>query len=322
VPNRSDINRDSDSIFRKYYFDQPFVDRFHTSPEGAIDVLVPVMHTNELWETNLLSFYREIPIHKLLIGDGGCIDDSLEIARKFPRVTIYDHRSYKSLGYSVRKLIEAVETEWFIYLHSDVYLPEGWFDVMERHQTEYDWFGSAMQHTVLVEYPVDYGERPWAGSQMGRKMAFQEGLRKVDDDYVYRQEDFVFVSIVRQAGFKEGRVKDTFHYHQTMLRPSRWFRKIKSMKIDLEMTPEEELRTWTMELRGTIKYLNPSIPWAVSEVQASLFRLLEMNELNWSEFRRWVAKVNPVWLPYVSRHVLLKKQLGDFIRATYHAIVE
>lgn len=119
-------------------------------------MIIPVIHTNELWRGNLLSFYREIPIHTLFIGDGGCIDNSMEIVKEFPRVEVLDHRSYKSLGYSVRKLMEAVETEWFIYIHSDAYLPPGWFDVMCNHQREYDWFGCKMQHTVMAEYDLDY----------------------------------------------------------------------------------------------------------------------------------------------------------------------
>jgi len=87
--------KENSSIFRNYYTEEPFFDRYEGMEGSAIDIIIPVIHTNELWEVNLLSFYREIPIHKLLIGDGGCIDDSISIAEKFPRVQIFDHRSYK-----------------------------------------------------------------------------------------------------------------------------------------------------------------------------------------------------------------------------------
>src|SRR5436190_88090 len=110
-----------DSIFREYYREHNFVDRFETDRSAAVDVIIPVIHTNELWKANLFSLYREIPIHKLFIGDGGCIDNSIDVVKKFPRVEILDHRAYKTLGYSLRKLIEAVEADWFIYVHSDVY---------------------------------------------------------------------------------------------------------------------------------------------------------------------------------------------------------
>lgn len=308
------------SIFKRYYSDEPFVDRYIKDKSDAIDVIIPIIHTNELWEANLRCFYREIPINRLLIGDGGCIDDSVGIAKKFPRVTVFDHKKYKSLGYSIRKLIEEVETDWFIYPHSDAYLPDGWFDIMKKYKGKYDWYGCLMQHTVMVEYNTPYDERPWAGAQVGRKKAFEQGLDKIEDDYVYRQEDFVWRKIIQEAGFKEGFIDETFHYHQTMYKPSSCFRKVKSVKIDVEMSPAEELRTWTTHLKGTVKYLDPSIHWAVVVVQDSLFRLLEMNQLNWKDFKEWVKKVNPVWLPYISRRYLLKRKVRAFLKSIYFVI--
>jgi glycosyltransferase involved in cell wall biosynthesis len=303
-------NERFNSIFREYYAEKPFIDRFLTQANDAIDVIIPVVHTNELWEANLLSFYREIPINKLLIGDGGCIDDSISIAEKFPRVRIFDHRTYKSLGYSIRKLIEAVEADWFVYIHSDAYLPPGWFDAMQKHQIEYDWFGCPMRHTVMVEYNGDYGERPWAGSQMGRKKAFEAGLSRIDDDYVYRQEDFVFADIVQKAGFIEGKVTDTFHYHQTMHKPTPWSRKVKSVQINVELSREEEVRTWLMQGKGIIKYLQPSNDWLIDGVLISADYLISNKELTWGEFQQWVRQTNPKWLPYIRRG-LFKRRLKN-----------
>ena len=217
----------SDSIFREYFAQRPFVDRFESDPNGAVEVIIPVIHTNELWRINLYSLYREVPIRRLLIGDGGCKDDSIDIVKEFPRVEVLDHREFRSLGYSLRHLIEAVQTEWFIYVHSDVYLPPGWFETMSRYQAQYDWFGCPQQITVMVEYPLVDHTRPYAGSQMGRKAAFMQGLSRIDDDYVYRQEDFVLADIVKKGGGKEGRIEDVFHYHQLAFRQSEWSRNIK-----------------------------------------------------------------------------------------------
>jgi hypothetical protein len=294
------MNERDNSIFREFYTEQPFVDRFLKQPEKGVDVIIPVIHTNELWEANLFSFYREIPIHTLLIGDGGCIDDSIAIARKFPRGQILDHRNYKSLGYSIRKLIEAVETEWFVYVHSDAYLPSGWFDAMYKHQSEYDWFGCAMQNIYMVEFENLYGKRPWAGTQMGRKHAFENGLNRIDDDYVYRQEDFIFADIVSKAGFKEGKVTDTFHYHQTMRKQTPWSRKVKRMQFDLELSREEEVRTAMMQAKGIIKYLDPD-PIHVRGIVQDLNRLEELGEIRWNKFIQWVAQTNPKWLPFLKQ---------------------
>jgi hypothetical protein len=40
-------------------------------PDQGVTVIIPIVHTNELWEENLKSIYREIPTAQLLIGDGG-----------------------------------------------------------------------------------------------------------------------------------------------------------------------------------------------------------------------------------------------------------
>jgi hypothetical protein len=306
------------SIFREFYTEQPFVDRYQKQPEKGVDVIIPVIHTNELWEANLFSFYREIPIHTLLIGDGGCIDDSIAIARKFPRVKVLDHHNFKSLGYSIRKLIEAVETDWFIYVHSDAYLPPSWFDAMHKHQVDYDWFGCPMQNIFMVEFDNDYGERPWAGTQMGRKHAFENGLNKINDDYVYRQEDFVFADIVSKAGFKEGKVTDTFHYHQSMRKPTPWSRKVKRVQIEMDMSREEEVRTFDMQAKGIIKYLQPSSPWLINNATGSVYKLQELGELDWNDFKVWVKETNPVWLPYIQKHLRkmwLLNWLKRFMRA-------
>jgi len=287
------------SIFEEYYSPQTFVDRFATDAARAVDVIIPVIHTNELWRANLVSIYREIPVRTLIVGDGGSIDGSLKVLEDFPRVRVLDHRAYKSLGFSLRAMIEAVEADWFVYLHSDVYLPAGWFDAMAARQADYDWFGSAMQHTIMVEYPNDFGERPWAGSQMGRTAKFRPAISVIDDDYVYRQEDFVLSDIVARAGGREGRVADTFHYHQTIRKPSPTARKIKSVKLDLEMSRDEEIRTWDTQARGIVKYLHPGSPWLEHELAVSVHRLVRLGAVTEADFDRWTAATNPAWLPYL-----------------------
>lgn len=306
------------SIFEEYYSTQPFTDLFLDRPEDGVDVIIPVIHTNELWKNNLISFYREMPIHQLLIGDGGCIDDSIEIAKSFPRVKVLDHRDFVSLGYSIRKLIEAVETDWFVYIHSDAYLPPGWFDAMQKHQSEFDWFGCPMQHTIMVEYNLDYENRPWAGSQMGRKKAFEAGLPAIDDDYVYRQEDFIFAEMVKKAGFKEGKVTDTFHYHQTINKASPWARKIKSIRVEVETSKEEEIRTALTQAKGLVKYLDPD-EFHVKGISTNVDKLESLGELSWMDFYHWIEKTNPAWLPLFSIE-FRKKRVQSFFRSIKQGI--
>jgi hypothetical protein len=65
------------SIYKEYFTPKPLTDRFLTDAENGIEVIIPVFHTNELWYVNLISIYREVPVKRLLISDGGVIDNSL-----------------------------------------------------------------------------------------------------------------------------------------------------------------------------------------------------------------------------------------------------
>jgi hypothetical protein len=296
----------TDSIFKQYYNDSPFLDRFLISPVQSVTVIIPIVHTNELWEENLKSIYREIPTAQLLIGDGGCIDDSVRIAELFPRVTVYDHRAFKSLGFSIRKLIESVQTEWFVYLHSDVYLPPGWFDSMMGHSGKYDWFGCRMRQTVLIEYDNDYGERPYAGAQIGRTAIFAKEIHAVDDDYVYRQEDFVFSDIALKGGGLEGKIDTVFHYHQSIKKTSNvWNPQNVKVAISQTLAREEEIRVWETQVKGIVKYLSPSTPWLISEAVYGTHRLAELGHLSLDEMYLWIKKTNPNWLPIIKRGVLI-----------------
>ena len=307
------------SIFERYYQEEMFVDRFLTNHNPAVDVIIPVIHSNELWRANLFSFYREIPINRLLIGDGGCIDNTIELVKEFPRVDILDHREIATIGFSERKLIEAVETDWFIHLHSDVYLPAGWFDHMSNYMNQYDYYGCTERDTLMIEHESDYGDRPWAGAQFVRKASLDAGLKGLDDDYIYRQGDFIYRRIIEEGGFKEGKVRDTYHYHQIMYRKSQWQRTVKNVHIEVEMSREEEIRTCMTMAKGIIKYLKP--PVLVSAVVQNFNRLQELGEMNWGQFNLWVKETNPEWLPYLHRERLLKSRWRRFLRA-FHQLVK
>lgn len=283
---------------REFFADVAFADRFERGPDGAVDVIIPILHTNELWRANLLSIYREIPVKRLLLGDGGCVDNSIEIARNFPRVEVFDHCSFRSLGFSIRRLIEEVSTEWFVYLHSDVYLPEGWFDAMCAGQQKYDWFECGQNVIVMVEYipPTLEVERAYSGSQMGRKSAFVDILPNIDDDYLYRNEDIILANLIKRAGFRYGKVKETFHYHQLMFKESQWLRRVKRATFDLELSREEEIRGARTYVMGIIKYLKPNEATdLVAGMDENIERLKQLGSLDRTMFACWVAEENPVW---------------------------
>jgi glycosyltransferase involved in cell wall biosynthesis len=287
------------SIFSEYYGQQQFVDRFTTDASRAVDVLIPIIHTNEIWRANLVSIYREVPVNRLILGDGGCIDGSIDVAKEFPRVEVLDHRDLKSLGFSIRHLIEATKTDWFVYLHSDVFLPNGWFDAMCARRGEFDWFECNQRITVMADYLFDTTQiaRSYSGSQMGRRAAFEQVTLLIDDDYLYRNEDIIIAKLVERAGHRYGKVGETHHFHQVMYKPSRWQRRIKRIQVEPEIALDEDIRANRTYALGVIKYLDPSeaTPDLVESVRLAVQRLVELDDISEAEFLAWVKKTNPRW---------------------------
>lgn len=265
-----------------------FKDRFTENSKNAVDVIIPIIHTNELWEANLHSIYREIPVNRLLISDGGCIDDSLEVLKKFPRVEVFDHKKFVSLGYCLRKLMEEVQTPRFIYLHSDVYLTEGWFEQMWESGTKYDWCESKHINTFLLDIPAEYANynRALSGGQIGRMEAFKKVLPEIGDDYLYRNEDIIFSELIKKHGGSYGR-SEALLYHEIMNKRSQWRRTITKLDISVDRSREEEIREFEMQARGLIKYLPPNEQSKASTL-ISIQKLIELNVLDIAEFKAWV----------------------------------
>jgi hypothetical protein len=295
------------SIFNEYFSDQPFFDRYSSDSTNAIDVIIPVYHTNQLWRINLISIYREVPVRRLLISDGGVVDKSIDIVKEFPRVEVFNHREYKTLGKCIAELIKEVKSEWFAYLHSDVYLPKNWFNCMIAHKTEFDWYGCPMQLTVLLNYRQEGKHRPYNGSQIGRKSAFEKNISRIDDDFVYRQEDFVFDKIVEDAGFKTGKIEDTFHYHQMMFRESKGFNyDVKELKVKFAENEWEKKRANETQIKGIVKYLDPVDPYVISDFKFNVIEMLMNRDLDFYGFREWIKVTNPLWLRHFNKSLLFK----------------
>jgi len=289
------------SFFEKYCEQETFNDKRTISKEEPIDVIIPLINTNPLFEKNLHSFYREIPINRLIIGNGGCTDNSIEIVKKFPRVKVIDQTKYRSQGYCIAELISHVETEWFIYLHADVYLPENWYENMKQHQKDYDWFECDRKMVVLIEHTnpnLKLSKRALSGSQMGRKKAFENIIPIIEDDFLQRNEDMIFHELVIKEGFKYGRVFDTFHYHQIMNKKGEKEPRIEKVSVQKSLDKEWEIKIYNMQVKGIIKYLQPK-PYLLNNINTSLNILQKHNALDIEDFKKWVYNTNKSWLKYI-----------------------
>jgi len=291
-------------------------DRYLSNKDEAVDVIIPLINTNELFERNLFNYYERIPINHLLIGDGGCTDDSLSIALKFPRVKVFNHRHFLSQGGSIIDLIKNVQTDVFIYLHADAFLPEGWYETMINNKNSYDWYECPQRLTTLIEFDNREAERAFSGAQMGKKSFFDIFIKHVEDDYLQRNEDIILAEMVEKHGGKYGKVHSTYHYHQVMDRKDKKEPKFESVSIKKKADKDWEIRIFEMQYKGIIKYLPPSKTYLINEVNNSLEVLADHGVLRGVNVIQWVEKVNPLWLPYVRKGLFIIK-LRRNLRSVY-----
>jgi hypothetical protein len=275
-----------------------FEDRYTIEkPEVGVDVIVPLLHSTPFWRQNLLSYYREIPIRRLLVGNAGAIDGSDKILNEFPRVEILDHRGIRTLGKSLSELISTVETEFFIYLQSDTFLPPGWFDTMWGFREKFDWVGCPERPLVVLGAPTNDqgGKRPMAGTQFGRTSAFNLVNGRIEDDFGYRQEDFIFEEHVLRSGGRVGGVHDTYHVHQITERLTSG-RQLKVRSINVEFEPElDDDRVLATQLKGFVKYCNPRQETVRQAAYQEVAHLVGRKLFSLSEFISFAKLQNPIW---------------------------
>jgi len=260
-------------------------DRVMVEPNlDRVDAIIPVRNTKDNWEDCLDSFYREIPINRLLIGDGGCTDDTIDMVRKYPRVTIFDHSKFKTLGYSIKWLIMEVETDWFVYLHSDVSLPYGWYDEMCKYREKWVWFEcrrfAVFPDGKIRELTQQFKNiRAYSGSQMGKTAILRKAIHTIEDDYIQRTEDIIIQQYVEALGYKYGKAPTAHHYHYLSLKKS---------------NREQQIEIYEQTLKAIIKYLAPSQTNCIT-VEELIKNLMTLDAFNRAEWRTWIKDINPKW---------------------------
>jgi glycosyltransferase involved in cell wall biosynthesis len=95
----------------------------------SIDVVLLTKNSAQTLHKCLDSLYKNVPVHQLIIVDNYSTDKTLDIIeaynKKYSNITIIsDHGTRASAR---QKGIEAVKTEWFMFLDSDVVLCHDWF---------------------------------------------------------------------------------------------------------------------------------------------------------------------------------------------------
>lgn len=96
---------------------------------NPIDVVLLTKDSERILESCLNSVYLNVPVSRLIVVDGYSTDSTIEILRQFNDIyknvkIIYDRGTRATAR---QKGIENVETEWFIFVDSDVVLCRDWY---------------------------------------------------------------------------------------------------------------------------------------------------------------------------------------------------
>jgi len=96
---------------------------------NPIDVVLLTKNSERVLVKCLDSLYQNVPVHRLIVVDGYSSDDTLTIVETYNQEyqnveIIFDNGTRASAR---QKGIMAVQTEWFMFLDSDVILCHNWF---------------------------------------------------------------------------------------------------------------------------------------------------------------------------------------------------
>jgi glycosyltransferase involved in cell wall biosynthesis len=96
---------------------------------SSIDVVILTKNSEHLLEKCLNSLYKNVPVKRLIVVDGFSEDKTLDILerynQKFSNIKIIQDKGTRATAR--QKGIEAVKTDWFLFLDSDVILCKDWF---------------------------------------------------------------------------------------------------------------------------------------------------------------------------------------------------
>ena len=105
---------------------------------GSVDVVLLTKNSERVLEKCLESVYQNVPVNQLIVVDGYSTDRTLEILSQFNQKhhnvkVIYDKGTRATAR---QKGIAKVETEWFMFVDSDVVLCKNWYQKAIKYINE------------------------------------------------------------------------------------------------------------------------------------------------------------------------------------------
>ena len=295
------LSKQSDASILKI-FNEEFCDAYVDGCE-CYDIVMPLKNTNAFFQQNLNSIYKNIPVKRLLIGDAGCEDNSLDVVKSFPRVEIFDHKHFKTSGVCVADLILKVNTKHFFYLHADIYISNSdcVTSLLEK-RGQAEWLEGFRSHLTIIEsVPQNYftDERSYSGMQLGSAAKLKEAVKGIHDGDLQRNEDIVIAELVKKNGGSFLKVKESSHIHQIMNKDNSHEPNISDIQVVRAQNSQWIANNMQVQVRGIVKHIDPK-PYLIAEVHRSLVELIIIG--NFSDFSkelRQLALSHPNWSKFL-----------------------
>jgi glycosyltransferase involved in cell wall biosynthesis len=100
-----------------------------------VDVVIITKNSEHMLSECLKSIYKNVPVNRLIVVDGGSTDKTLAIMREFQKkhgnILVLQDRGTRATAR--QKGIDQVKTEWFMFVDSDAVLCKDWFKKAEIH---------------------------------------------------------------------------------------------------------------------------------------------------------------------------------------------
>jgi glycosyltransferase involved in cell wall biosynthesis len=100
-----------------------------------VDVVIITKNSEHMLSECLKSVYKNVPVNRLIVVDGGSTDKTLSIMREFQKkhgnILVLQDRGTRATAR--QKGIDQVKTEWFMFVDSDAVLCKDWFKKAEIH---------------------------------------------------------------------------------------------------------------------------------------------------------------------------------------------
>jgi glycosyltransferase involved in cell wall biosynthesis len=103
--------------------------------KDRVDVIVLTKNSERLLEECFNSIFENIPVNRLVVVDGYSVDSTVNIVEKYKKKygNVVLLRDNGTRGSARLKGIREVETDWFVFVDSDVVLCEDWYEKAEKH---------------------------------------------------------------------------------------------------------------------------------------------------------------------------------------------